>query len=164
MRWRTRKKLPARPGTQDIEEKGAAASGRLPGCLRRSGVNGGGPDSVRGMEQPARGAFQTRLARRLPGASCPSLAARAQRGKIAIGGEPLRGLPPGESTTPSPASGPALAGLLILGCPMAHRRETGGVFVARPDCVLPHVNSPSMNVVGPSRGTSRRAYSSELGL
>ena len=38
MRWRTRKKLPARPGTQGIEEKGAAASGPLPGCLRRSGV------------------------------------------------------------------------------------------------------------------------------
>ena len=33
--------------------------------------------------------------------------------KMAIGGDPLRGLPPGESTTPSSASVPSLAGLLF---------------------------------------------------
>jgi hypothetical protein len=68
---------------------------------------------VWGMEQPARGAFQTRLARRLPGASCASLAPALSGGKIAIGGEPLRGLPPGESTTPSLPVDP-LAGLLFF--------------------------------------------------
>ena len=37
-------------------------------------------------------------------------------------------------------------------------------FVAPADCVLPHVNSLSTDVVSPLRGTSRRVYSSELGL
>ena len=40
--------------------------------------------------------------------------------------------------------------------------ETAGVFVC-PDGVLPHVSSREPDVVIPSRGIFRRAYSSELG-
>jgi hypothetical protein len=52
---------------------------------------------------------------------------------------------------------------LLANLSTAPARKLAGFLLHPPHCVLPHVNSLERDVVSP-RGTSRRAYSSELGL